>query len=59
LKLNALYKHFSDGDIPVEPSINPFDFVGKARFAAWKELKATPKTLATQAYINIVTKLKG
>ena len=59
LELNALYKNYSEGDVPVEPSINPFDFVGKATLAARDELKATPKNLAPQEYINIVAKLKG
>ena len=59
LKLYALYKQSTDGDIHVEPPTNPFDFVGKAKFAAWEELKATPKDLAMQAYIDIIAKLKG
>ncbi len=59
LKLYALYKQSTDGDVNIEPPINPFDFVGKVKFTAWEELRSTPKDLAMQEYINIIARIKG
>ena len=59
LKLYAFYKQSTDGDVNVEPPVNPFDFVGKAKFGAWAELKAMPKEMAMKEYIDIIARLKG
>ena len=60
LKLYALYKQATEGDVTSdkEPT-NPFDFVAKAKFNAWNELKGTSKENAMQAYVALVEKLKG
>ncbi len=58
LKLYSLYKQGSIGDVNIEPPSNPFDFVNKAKFEAWSELKGKPTEEAMQDYINLVSKLK-
>jgi len=55
----ALYKQSTEGDVNIEAPTNPFDFVAKAKFNAWQELKGKSKDAAMQAYVDLVTKLKG
>lgn len=58
LKLYALYKQGTDGDVHGEqPGF--MDFVGRAKYEAWKELKGTDKNAARQQYIDLVEKLKS
>ena len=38
---------------------NPFDFVSKAKYEAWKEQIGKSKEDAMQEYINLVQKLKS
>ena len=59
LQLYSLYKQSAEGDVSVEAPSNPFDFVAKAKYTAWEELKGKPKETAMQEYIDLVTKLKG
>lgn len=59
LQLYALYKQSTDGDVNVDAPTNPFDFVAKAKFTAWEELKGKPKETAMQEYVDLVAKLKG
>lgn len=59
LQLYSLYKQSTEGDISIEPPANMFDFVGKAKFDAWTNLKGKSKEEAMQDYINLVNKLKG
>lgn len=57
LKMYALYKQGSSGDVTGErPGMT--DFVGRAKFDAWAELKGTTKESAMQDYINLVNELK-
>lgn len=58
LKLYSLYKQSTIGDINID-SPEAFDFVAKAKYNAWEELKGKPKDSAMQDYIDLVTKLKG
>lgn len=60
LKLYSLYKQATEGDVSAdnEPS-NPFDFVAKAKFNAWNELKGKSKDDAMQGYVDLVNNLKG
>ena len=60
LKLYSLYKQATDGDVSAdhEPS-NPFDFVAKAKFNAWNELKGKTKEDAMQGYVDLVNQLRG
>jgi acyl-CoA-binding protein len=59
LQLYSLYKQSTDGDVNIEAPSNPFDFVAKAKFNAWEELKGKSKAVAMQEYIDLITKLKG
>jgi diazepam-binding inhibitor (GABA receptor modulator, acyl-CoA-binding protein) len=60
LQLYSLYKQATEGDVTDDkaPS-NPFDFVNKAKFNAWSELKGKSKDDAMKAYVDLVEKLKG
>lgn len=59
LQLYSRYKQSTEGDVNVEAHTNPFDFVAKAKYTAWDELKGKPKETAMQEYVGLVTKLKG
>ena len=59
LKLYALYKQATEGDINTEPPSNPFDFVSKAKHSAWSDLKGKTKEEAMKEYVALVDKLKG
>ena len=58
LKLYSLYKQATNGDTNTEGPDNAFDFVAKAKYNAWAELKGTPKDAAMQEYITLVNSLK-
>jgi len=59
LKLYSLYKQGTEGDVAGEAPSNPFDFVAKAKYNAWNELKGKSKDAAMRDYIDLVTKLQG
>lgn len=59
LQLYSLYKQGSIGDVNTDPPSNPFDFVAKAKYNAWAELKGKSATDAMNEYIALVKKLKG
>jgi acyl-CoA-binding protein len=59
LKLYSLYKQATEGDITAEPPANPFDFVAKAKYQAWEELKGKSSDAAMEEYIRLVTSLKN
>lgn len=59
LQLYSLYKQSTEGDVNTEPPANPFDFVNKAKYQAWTDLKGKTKEEAMQSYINLVEKLKA
>jgi diazepam-binding inhibitor (GABA receptor modulator, acyl-CoA-binding protein) len=58
LQLYSLYKQATEGDVNVEPPANAFDFVGKAKYNAWENLKGKSKENAMQEYVDLVSKLK-
>ncbi len=58
LKLYALYKQATKGDATGDPP-GGFDFVARAKFDAWHEMKGTLPADAMQQYIDCVKKLKG
>ncbi|HEX5024702.1 MAG TPA: acyl-CoA-binding protein [Agriterribacter sp.] len=58
LQLYSLYKQSTEGDNITDPPANPFDFVAKAKYEAWSDLKGKSKEAAMQEYINLVNKLK-
>jgi diazepam-binding inhibitor (GABA receptor modulating acyl-CoA-binding protein) len=59
LQLYGLYKQATEGDVNIEAPANAFDFVAKAKFNAWEEVKGKSKETAMQEYANLVAKLKG
>lgn len=58
LQLYSLYKQATMGDLQSDPPSNPFDFVAKAKYEAWKKHFGTSKEEAMQQYIDLVQKLK-
>lgn len=58
LKLYALYKQATHGDIDTDAPANAFDFVARAKYNAWESLKGTFSENAKQQYINFVNSLK-
>ena len=59
LQLYSLYKQSTEGDVNIDPPLNPFDFVSKAKYEAWAGLKGKSKETAMQDYIELVGKLKS
>ncbi|MFZ9719008.1 MAG: acyl-CoA-binding protein [Chitinophagaceae bacterium] len=59
LMLYALYKQATEGDHSGDAPANPFDFVAKAKYDAWSQLKGKTQESAMQEYIDLVQKLKG
>lgn len=59
LQLYSLYKQSTEGDINVDPPSNPFDFVSRAKFEAWENLKGKSSEEAKKEYIALIDKLKG
>ena len=58
LRLYALYKQGTVGDATGErPGM--FDFVGRAKYDAWKELAGTNQDEAKERYIDLVEELKA
>ena len=58
LKLYALYKQGSSGDVSGnKPGM--FDFVGVAKYEAWKKLTGLSQDDAKNQYIDLVSKLGG
>jgi len=57
LKLYALFKQGSSGDADGErPGFT--DFVGRAKWDAWNELKGTSSDEAMQQYVDLIESLK-
>lgn len=59
LKLYALYKQGTIGDVDTDPPANPFDFVAKAKYEAWTEQKGKAKETAMKEYVDLVQNLKS
>jgi len=58
LKIYALFKQGSSGDASGErPGMT--DFVARAKFDAWANLKGTSQEEAQQQYIDLIDELKG
>ena len=58
LRLYALYKQATEGDVRGDrPGL--FDFVGGAKFDAWKALQGTPQDQAKAQYVALVKSLGG
>ena len=59
LQLYGLYKQATEGDVHVDPPSNPFDFVSRAKYDSWANLKGKTKELAMTEYIELIRKLKN
>lgn len=57
LKIYALFKQGSQGDVSGErPGMT--DFVGRAKYDAWANLKGSEQQTAMQQYIDLIESLK-
>ena len=57
LKMYALYKQATEGDVSgKKPGM--MDFIARAKFLAWEELKGSSSEEAMQTYIDSVEDLK-
>ena len=58
LKIYALFKQGSSGDASGErPGMT--DFVARAKYDAWANLKGTSQEEAQQQYVDLIEELKG
>ena len=58
LQMYALYKQATEGDVSgKKPGM--MDFVARAKYTAWEELKGTDSEAAMQKYINEVEAFKS
>ena len=58
LQLYALFKQGSSGDVSGDKP-GMFDFVGVAKYEAWKRIKGLSQDDAKNQYIELVSKLGG
>jgi len=57
LEMYGLFKQATEGDVKgKKPGFT--DFVGKAKYSAWKKIKGMPSQEAMQKYFDIVEELK-
>ena len=57
LKMYALYKQATEGDVTgKKPGM--MDFIARAKFMAWEELKGSTSDEAMQTYIDAIEDLK-
>jgi acyl-CoA-binding protein len=59
LQLYGLYKQATEGDVNVDPPSNPFDFVSRAKYDAWANLKGQSRETAMKEYVMLINKLKN
>ena len=59
LQLYALYKQATQGDVNILMPGNMPDFVAKAKYNAWDEIKGKTRDEAMQQYIALVNSLKA
>lgn len=57
LKLYALYKQATQGDATGEPP-SSFDFVRRAKYDAWSQMKGTTAEESMREYIELVGSLR-
>jgi len=58
LKLYALFKQATQGDVTGEAP-GGFDFVRRAKFEAWSDMKGTSAEAAMQQYVALVASLRS
>lgn len=59
LRLYSLYKQATEGDINTDNPPGMFDFVAKAKYDAWLNLKGITADDARRQYIDLVSRLSG
>ena len=59
LKIYALYKQATVGDINIEKPTNFFDIAGVAKYNAWEALQGISLESAKEQYIAFVNSLKN
>ena len=59
LQLYSLFKQASAGDAPAESDAGMFDFVARAKYNAWNELRGKTKDQAMEAYIKLFEEIKA
>lgn len=59
LRLYSLYKQATEGDINTDNPPGMFDFVAKAKYDAWLNLKGITADDARRQYIDLVSQLSG
>jgi diazepam-binding inhibitor (GABA receptor modulating acyl-CoA-binding protein) len=59
LKIYALYKQATIGNVNIEKPTNFFDIAGVAKYNAWEALQGTSLESAKQQYIDFVNSLKS
>ena len=57
LKIYSLYKQATVGDVTGEAP-SAFDFVGRAKYDAWKAVKGMSKDDAMRAYVKVIEQAK-
>ena len=58
LRIYGLFKQASEGDATGKrPGFT--DLVGRAKYDAWAALRGTSSEAAMQAYVDLITRLKG
>lgn len=58
LKIYSLYKQATAGDAPEKGEYGMFDFVGKAKYEAWRKLQSLSADEAKTQYIALMQLLK-
>lgn len=58
LRIYALYKQATEGNIKGEAPTNPFDFVNKAKYEAWLGLSDVSQQSAMEQYVTLINSLK-
>lgn len=58
LELYGLFKQASEGDVHGDKP-GMFDFVGRAKYDAWKENEGMSRDDARQAYVELVERLEA
>ncbi len=59
LKLYALYKQGTIGNVNTDAPANPFDIVGRAKHDAWSALTSKSPQDAMQEYIDLIKELQN
>ncbi len=59
LKMYGLYKQATLGDASSDAPADQFDFVARAKYSSWCQLKGKATDKAMQEYIDLIAKLQS